>query len=231
MNNIIIIPGSYKPPHKGHLRMIQKLIKKSVSRIIVIISKKSRPLDSRFLNMNQKSKIDLQNALIEYLPNEKEIIILLSKDKLIKKINELINNQYLKSINCYQSLKIWNIYLKYLKNKYTNKNYFPEIILRISENNNIMIEANRVVLESFKEKPKSIILMKSVKNKTNSRFQFLEERYKKYIETDLFPNIKDIDATGMRKSILENNKLAFSKYLPKNLNLKDINKIWNICSK
>ena len=231
MNTIIIIPGSYKPPHKGHLSMIQKLIKKKVSRIIVIISKKSRPLDSRFLNMNQKSKIDLQNALIEYLPNEKEIIILLSKDKLIKKINELINNQYLKSINCYQSLKIWNIYLKYLKNKYANKNYFPEIIFRISQNNNIMIEANRVVLESFKDKPKSIILMKSAKNKENSRFQFLEERYKKYIETDLFPNIKDIDATGMRNSILENNKLAFIKYLPKNLNLKDINKIWNICSK
>ena len=42
-------------------------------------------------------------------------------------------------------------------------------------------------------------------------------------------NIKDIDATGMRTSILNNDKTKFIKYLPKDLEEKEINKIWKIC--
>ena len=47
----------------------------------------------------------------------------------------------------------------------------------------------------------------------------------------LFPNIKDIDATNMRKYILENNKEKFMNYLPKNLTKIYVNKIWNIVKK
>jgi nicotinamide mononucleotide adenylyltransferase len=229
MNNIIIIPGSYKPPHKGHLSLLIRLIKKSnISKIIIIISKKVRSLDKRFLYMEQIPKIELQNALIEYFPLEKEEIILMTKEKIIKRINEYMKDGLLKSINSIQSYKIWNIYLKYLKNKYKK---IPNIVFRISENNNIMLEADKVILESFKEKPTSITLMKSAKNEHNTRFDFLERKYKNYIKTALFPNIKDIDATGMRQSILENNKISFLKYLPKDLDEKDKNKIWSIAKK
>jgi len=229
MNNIIIIPGSYKPPHKGHLSLLIRLIKKSnISKIIIIISKKVRSLDKRFLYMEKIPKIELQNALIEYFPLEKEEILLMTKEKIIKKINQYMNDGLLKSINAIQSYKIWNIYLKYLKNKYEK---IPNIVFKISENNNIMLEADRVILESFKEKPTSITLMKSAKNEHNTRFDFLERKYKKYIKTALFPNIKDIDATGMRQSILENNKISFLKYLPKDLDEKNKNKIWSIVKK
>ena len=57
MNEIIIIPGSFKPPHIGHLSLIEKLInKKTISKIIIVISNKSRPLDSIFQYPSQKSK-------------------------------------------------------------------------------------------------------------------------------------------------------------------------------
>jgi hypothetical protein len=72
--------------------------------------------------------------------------------------------------------------------------------------------------------------MKSAKDASNSRFKLLEERYSKYIKTQLFPNIKDIDATGMRTSILNNDKKKFINYLPKDLEEKEINKIWRILS-
>ena len=226
--NITIIPGSYKPPHKGHLSLIKKLIKKNNnSKIIIIISKKSRPLDSRFLYMKDESKETLQNALIEYLPNEKDSIIKMSKTEIIKKINILIDKNILKSINYNQSLKIWKIYLKYLKKKYSNIK-LPEIIFKIPQTNNIIIETIKTVLEEFKNKPKKIILMKSQKNEHNTRFKSLENRFNKYINTQLFPNIKDIDATGMRNSILNNDKKKFLKYLPKDLDQKDKNKIWKI---
>ena len=229
--NITIIPGSYKPPHKGHLSLVEKLIKKNNnSKIIIIISKKSRPLDSRFLYMKDESKETLQNALIEYLPDEKDSIIKMSKTEIIKKINMLIEKNILKSINSIQSLKVWNIYLKYLKKKYINSNIkLPKIIFKIPITNNIIIETMKTVLEEFKNKPKKIILMKSKKNEHNTRFKILENRFHKYIHTQLFPDIKDIDATSMRKAILDNDEKKFLKYLPQDLDIKDKNKVWNIC--
>lgn len=227
MNNITIIPGSYKPPHKGHLSLIEKLIKKNNNKkIIIIISKKSRPLDETF-KIENKSKEQLQEALIKYFPKEKDEILLLTKGNIEKKIKTLIETNKLSSVSYEQSLKVWNIYLKYLKNKYTK---LPIIQLKVSETNNIIQETIKTMLKCFREdKPKKIILMKSEKNKDNKRFDFLTSRFGKYIDTVLFPNIKDIDATGMRKDILNNNKNRFMEYLPKDLNEKDKLKIWNIC--
>jgi cytidyltransferase-like protein len=129
MSNITIIPGSYKPPHKGHLSLIEKIIKKNNnSKIIIIISKKPRSLDKNFLYMEKKSKIELQNALIKYFPLEKEEILLLNKKDIIVKINELIKNKMLKSVDDETSYKIWKIYLKYLQKKYS-KIIFPKISL------------------------------------------------------------------------------------------------------
>lgn len=234
--DITIIPGSYKPPHKGHLSLIEKLLKKNNNvKIIIIISKKPRSLDKNFLYMEKKSKLELQDALIKYFPLENEKILSLTKKDIILRINKLINEGLLKSVNEDQSYKIWNIYLKYLQKKYSEKKYFkinfPKIIFRKCENNNIISETNKVILELFrKDNAKNIILMKSAKDASNSRFKLLEERYSKYIKTQLFPNIKDIDATGMRTSILNNNKTKFIKYLPKDLEEKEINKIWKILS-
>jgi len=236
MKDITIIPGSYKPPHKGHLSLIEKLIKKNNNiKIIIIISKKPRSLDKNFLYMEKKSKLELQNALIKYFPLENEQILSLTKKDIILKINKLIQNNLLQSVNEDQSYKVWNIYSKYLQKKYSEKKYikinFPNIIFRKCENNNIISETNKVILELFrKDNAKNIILMKSAKDESNSRFKVLEERYSKYIKTQLFPNIKDIDATGMRTSILNNDKTKFIKYLPKDLEEKEINKIWKILS-
>jgi len=252
MNNITIIPGSYKPPHKGHLSLIEKLIKKKNNKgnnkIIIIISKKSRPLDETF-KMENKSKEQLQEALIKYFPKEKDEILALNKGNLQKKIKTLIETHKLKAVNYKQSLKVWNIYLKYLKNKYRkepkcnegsskfslvyegkySKSKLPIIQFKVSETNNIIQETTKTMLKCFREdKPEKIILMKSEKNKNNKRFDFLTTRFGKYIDTVLFPNIKDIDATGMRKDILNNNKNSFMKYLPKDLDEKDKLKIWNI---
>lgn len=225
--NITIIPGSFKPPHKGHLSLIEKLIKdKNNSKIIILITKKSRPLDSRFLYLEKSSKIELQNALIEYLPNEKDELIKLNKNLIIKKIKELINNNILKSINAQQSLKIWKIYLKYLKNKYIA---LPKIIFKICESDSMIKDTFNIIRVLFKDK-KQIILMKSDKNKNNKRFNLFEKYFSKYVKVELFPNIKNIDATGMRTSILNNNKEEFIKYLPKNLENNKIEKIWKICN-
>ena len=121
MKNIIIIPGSYKPPHKGHLSLIEKLLKlRSTFKIIIIISNKSRPLDDTFLYMEQKPVELLKERMCYYFPNEKNLINKMSKSNLIKYIQKLIKENVLLSINANQSLEVWNIYLNYLKKKYKN---------------------------------------------------------------------------------------------------------------
>jgi hypothetical protein len=174
--------------------------------------------------MDQIPKNIIENALLKYYNFNTS----LTKKDLIKKINELIKNNILLSINAIQSLKIWNIYKEYLKDKYKD---LPIIQFRISINNNLMLETDRVILEAFKERPSKVIIMKSAKNEHNKRFDFLRKKYTKYIETLLFPNIKDIDATGMRSAILEKDEKKFNKYLPKNMNDKIKNKIWRIVNK
>ena len=230
MSSVSIIPGSFKPPHKGHLSLIEKIIKKdNDTDIIIIISQKARPLDSRFLYMEKTPKIELENALKEYIvKNNLKISNLkdgLTKAELIKLINKLMSTNIIKTINAKQSLEIWNIYLEYLKKKYP---ILPKIEIRISSKPNVILEANRAIINSFREKYKKILLLKSKKNSHNTRFDFLEKKYGKYVKTKLFPDIKNIDATGMRKYILEKNKIDFFKYLPKDMLQKYKNKIWKI---
>ena len=45
-----IFPGSFKPPHKGHVKVLIEIIKKQKDnnyKIIIIISKKSRKLQNK----------------------------------------------------------------------------------------------------------------------------------------------------------------------------------------
>jgi len=226
MTDIVILPGSFKPPHKGHLSLIEKLIKKkNISKIIIIISNKSRALDNRFQYYEEQSKEDLQKALIEYYPNKNKEIKKMTKTNLLKNIKNKIDKNKIETINSKQSLYVWNIYLKYLKNKYKK---LPKIIFKISDTNNIIKETIKIIFQVFREnKPKKIYLMKSYKDKNDKRFNFITQRFSKYIEVLLYPNIKDINAKTMRKSILKINKKTFEKYLPKNLNAKNQQKIIN----
>ena len=72
--------------------------------------------------------------------------------------------------------------------------------------------------------------MKSAKDKENKRFNFIEKRFGKYIRVQLFPNIKDIDATDMREAILNGDYKKFETYLPSDLKETDKKKIWKICN-
>ena len=229
MKNIIIIPGKYKPPHKGHLSLIEKLInKKSTSKIIVIISNKPISLDNNFTYMDQKPVELLKKSLIKYYPKKEVLINNMTKVELIKLINKYIVNKRLPSISPEESLLIWNIYIKYLQRKYDIRSIDQNIQFVISKNNNVVIETHKQVIKAFKEKPNMVILMKSAKNEYNTRFNFLEKVFGKYVKTMLFPNIKDIDSTKMRSYLLNNDKNGFMKFLPSDLEVMYKNKIWKI---
>lgn len=68
MKKIAIIPGSFKPPHWGHFTLIKELLKdKSIDKIYIIISPKSRNLIKNNKNSGEISAIQSEKIWKIYL--------------------------------------------------------------------------------------------------------------------------------------------------------------------
>ena len=98
---IAIVPGSFKPPHKGHWEMVLKYVDK-VDKVLILISNIStKAISSRPLSMGNLKKLTkikdfiVKNKLDKY-DNINEIIVFFDKtindlnfDQLIEKLNDL----------------------------------------------------------------------------------------------------------------------------------------------
>ena len=98
---IAIVPGSFKPPHKGHWEMVLKYVDK-VDKVLILISNIStKAISSRPLSMGNLKKLTkikdfiIKNKLDKY-DNINEIINFFDKaindlnfDQLIEKLNDL----------------------------------------------------------------------------------------------------------------------------------------------
>ena len=105
----LIFPGSFKPPHVGHFKIIEKYSKdKTIDKIFIFISKVPRlifpPFDKKLSQFNKK---ELSTIYKEYFNNK---IVL--KDK----IYEEVNSGLVPGITLENSYYIWNEYIKLLKN-------------------------------------------------------------------------------------------------------------------
>ena len=99
---IAIVPGSFKPPHKGHWEMVLKYVDK-VDKVLILISNIStKAISSRPLSMGNLKKLTkikdfiVKNKLDKY-DNINEIIVFFDKtindlnfDQLIEKLNDLV---------------------------------------------------------------------------------------------------------------------------------------------
>ena len=80
----LIFPGSFKPPHVGHFKIIEKYSKdKTIDKIFIFISKVPRlifpPFDKKLSQFNKK---ELSTIYKEYFNNK---IVL--KDKIYEEVN------------------------------------------------------------------------------------------------------------------------------------------------
>jgi len=99
--SLAIVPGSFKPPHKGHWEMVMKYVEK-VDKVLILISNIStRAISSRPLSMAnlkklikikefiEKNKLDQHDEILKILKFFDESIKDLNFDKLIENLNEL----------------------------------------------------------------------------------------------------------------------------------------------
>ena len=204
--NIYIFPGSFKPPHIGHLINILRIIKnKNCEKIYIIISKKFRPLNNEYYNLNNKPSEyikDLAKKLnIEYT----------TKINTIKNINNnLIKNNMVITQN--DSYKIWKFYLKYLPNNLKEK-----IIIIKSKDNSPIITTAKLIKKNNKNN-NNYILLKSNKNSLNKRFDFIKSNN---IKKKIINEYKKLSSSNFRNLLLKKKYDKINKFLPKNIEKND----------
>ena len=176
--SIAIVPGSFKPPHKGHWEMVMKYVDK-VDKVIILISNistnaiSSRPLSIAHLkklvkikDFIQKNKLDKDEKISEIIEFFNSNVDTLNYNDLMKNFEELekICDQYAKEDKLFLELK--NLIILYeveLKEKIFKsirkagtREITPETSLQIFE---IFINAYNLkdkVIASISESPSPI---------------------------------------------------------------------------
>ena len=208
----LIFPGSFKPPHIGHFKIIEKYSKdKTIDKIFIFISKIPRliipPFDKKLQQFNKK---ELSIIYKKYFNNK---VVL--KDK----IYEEVNSGLVPGITLENSYYIWNEYIKLLKNSSKIK------IFKSRLPSPIMFSF--VVINKIIKKDDELLLVKSDKNSSNKRFSIFNT-LKINIQEISIPKFKKFNSSEMRKAIYQRKKKEFIKYLPNNLENNIKNKIWKL---
>ena len=206
-----VFPGSFKPPHAGHLSVVKKMLPK-VDKFYVIISNKPRGMIKPFdKKLGQFNKGELEEVCQEYRvkPCDK------------KKIEEWMEKGKIPNVSAKQSLEIWEMYRELLPKSQRDK-----LKIMISRHNSPVIFAY-IILNNMLKKGDELYLLKSKKDEKNERFSLFKKEDGVKIVEELISTMRDIYSSGMRRDIFERKKKSFEGYLPDGV---DKNKIWKLFS-
>ena len=201
---MIFYPGSFKPPHKGHFNNLKYLLKKYKNEnILIIISKKERPTNPDFYQLENQNSNYIKDLCIKYKINYT------TKVDSIK----LLKNYYLKKkeyVSDKESERLWKIYI----DKLLNKNDQKRVKLMVSYLNSPILTINSLLKQKSYDK---VYLVKSSKNSSNKRFNSFTNSKIKII---VIPELKNMSSKDFRENIYK--KKNISKYLPNGLSKKNI---------
>lgn len=253
---LAIVPGSFKPPHKGHWEMIMEYASQS-DKVLVLISNISEEANSNRI-LSKSSLLSLSKILADYtLENEHAISIVNSikenADKLtLKSLENYINNllQYLdKDSDMYKELtkyisKLKQSVLKSIRKTATGSEITPEQAKQIFD---IFVQAynmqNKVIVEiGEKASPMSsavtiindecenckILLGTSNKGDDGARWPSFMNSFNKENNNEFIEANVDVK-TNISATYIRNNIQNLQKdWFPDNLTEKDFQKIKTI---
>lgn len=253
---LAIVPGSFKPPHKGHWEMIMEYAMQS-DKVLVLISNISEEANSNRI-LSKSSLLSLSKILADYtLENEHAISIVNSikenADKLtLKSLENYINNllQYLdKNSDMYKELtkyisKLKQSVLKSIRKTATGSEITPEQAKQIFD---IFVQAynmeNKIIIEiGEKASPMSsavpiindecknckILLGTSNKGDDGARWPSFMNSFNKENNNEFIEANVDVK-TNISATYIRNNIQNLQKdWFPDNLTEKDFQKIKTI---
>ncbi len=183
--HIGLFPGSFKPPHKGHLQMVKDAIRKDkLDKVVIIISKYPRYLDDKIQNAKEYSKQELEAHFGKYFSTKKAALTWIQSIKPKSP-----------SIDAVTSKKIWEFYLSKIK--------IPSEV-KIGLFFSPMINSNVYLGKELKRSTEhQYTLYKSSKDESNRRFDFIQTKYGKNVYVRIIPLKYKIDGRVLRQAILQ----------------------------
>lgn len=190
-----IFPGSFKPPHKGHLEMVKRAIREDhLDKVVILISKYPRYLDDHIQNPQDYTKEELG------IFRKKQFA---TKSEAIQDVKGLRSTA--PYISAELSKRIWEIYLEHTK---------VIVDIRIAHFYSPMINANIYLKTALKKKKNDekydYIFYKSKKDEKNERFRFIQSKVDQKENRVHFKTVNmkyDISARNMRNAILKKKPL------------------------
>lgn len=195
---MIYFPGSFKPPHKGHLSIIKQLLKDyPQEKITIIISNKIRPLNPDFYQLKDKSPNELKLLMKKYnfeYTTKKDSIQKLTHYYIEK--NEFISPQ--------QSLLLMNYYINHSMNN-KDKSRIKVIVSYLPS-----------PIQTLMSKVKNgNYYVKSSKNSDNKRFNSIQKGV--MIE---YPSKYNLHSKNFRKNLYL--KKSIKRFIPLKMDEKKI---------
>ena len=197
---IVLFPGSFKPPHRGHLKVVEEIMKNYKPDIFyLIISKKPRIIEAPF-----------EKKLNEF--SDKELDDLAKKFKIDKvnksTIEKAMEQGIIPAVNAKTTLEFWKVYLNTLPEKVRDKIRVSIATLPSPVLYSFVIVKNKV------KKGDELLLVKAEKDRDNKRFSMFDGLEVKKREV-LIPTFKDFNSWEMRRGIYNGDWKNVEKFLPK----------------
>jgi len=210
---IVLFPGSFKPPHKGHLKVVETIMKKYKPDIFyLIISKKPRIIEAPF----EKKLHEFTPQELKYLSNKFKI------DKVNKKvIEQAMETGVIPAISAKTTYEFWKTYLQTLPEKTRDK-----IKVSVAFLPSPVLTAFTIAKSKKLGENDELLLVKAEKDKNNKRFDIFDAIKVKKQEI-LIPTFRDFNSWQIRKAIYNDNWKKVEEYLPK-LDNKEKKKLINL---
>ena len=197
---IVLFPGGFKPPHSGHLKVVETLMKKYKPDIFyLIISKKPRIIEVPY----EKKLHEFSNDELKDLAKKFKI------NKVNKStIEEAMEKGIIPAVNAKTTYEFWKIYLQTLPDKMRDK------VKVIIANQPSPVLFSFVIVKDRVKKGDELLLVKAEKDKDNKRFSLFDTLDVKKQEI-LIPTFKDFNSWQMRKAIHNKDWKKVEEFLPK----------------
>lgn len=197
---IVLFPGGFKPPHSGHLKVVETLMKKYKPDIFyLIISKKPRIIEVPY----EKKLHEFSNDELKDLAKKFKI------NKVNKStIEEAMEKGIIPAVNAKTTYEFWKIYLQTLPDKIRDK------VKVIIANQPSPVLFSFVIVKDRVKKGDELLLVKAEKDKDNKRFSLFDTLDVKKKEI-LIPTFKDFNSWQMRKAIHNKDWKKVEEFLPK----------------
>lgn len=197
MTGIALFPGAFKPPTRGHFQAVKELATNTFSQATFTKDEKGKPVPGT-LSVEKKTEQVVSEVLVIISPKSRN------------------------GITSGDSLRIWNIYKKYL----------PEnVSILESKDTDPVRTALNIVKNNPDKQYFGVVFLRSEEDFADLSRTSSFDKYENAEGLALSSSLKSVRATDLRRSVIEDDKEAFKNFIPEELSKEEVDLVFDIVKK